>query len=395
MTVPLRGTILKAGIMAKPRFHTVAAFVVLAVSAAWVLTGEFSSIGSAANDVSGDEPQPAQAEAAPDKVLRTVAVLEPDFIQHNRIIRISGVTAPDKRTTLATRSAGILGELKVKKGDTVKAGDAVLILEAAEKQALVDTARALLDQREKEAENIERLVKEGISPTTQSDSARSALASARSQLETAQAELDRLTVVAPFSGIIDQVMVEEGSWLPSGEAAAVLLQLDPVVALGEVSEREISHVTVGSEADVRLISGEIVSGTVRHVSLEATSGTRTFPIEIAIANPDRKIPAGMTAEIMIKSEPVRAVRLPRSVVTLDVAGNLGLRILNADGTVGFVPIDLIDDSPSGLVLSGVPEDARIIVAGQDLVSDGETVNAVAADNSLITGATGDRAEQSQ
>jgi multidrug efflux system membrane fusion protein len=76
---------------------------------------------------------------------------------------------------------------------------------------MVDTARALLDQREKEAENIERLVKEGISPTTQSDSARSALASARSQLETAQAELDRLTVVAPFSGMIDQVMVEEGA----------------------------------------------------------------------------------------------------------------------------------------------------------------------------------------
>jgi multidrug efflux system membrane fusion protein len=131
MTVPLRGTILKAGIMAKPRFHTVAAFVVLAVSAAWVLTGEFSSIGSAANDVSGDEPQPAQAEAAPDKVLRTVAVLEPDFIQHNRIIRISGVTAPDKRTTLATRSAGILGELRGGERVTlVQAGDEVLILEA-------------------------------------------------------------------------------------------------------------------------------------------------------------------------------------------------------------------------------------------------------------------------
>lgn len=173
------------------------------------------------------------------------------------------------------------------------------------------------------------------------------------------------------------------------------MQLDPVVALGEVSEREISQVKVGSEADVRLISGDIVSGIVRHVSLEATSGTRTFPIEVAIANPDRKIPAGMTAEIMIKSEPVRAVQLPRSVVTLDAAGNLGLRILNGDGTVGFVPIDLIDDSPAGLVLSGVPQDARIIVAGQDLVSDGETVNAVAADNSLITGATGDMAEQSQ
>ena len=284
---------------------------------------------------------------------------------------------------------------RIKKGDTVRAGDAVLVLDGAEKQAMVDTAKALLDQRQKEADNIERLVKTGIVPTTQMDSARSALASARSQLESAQADLDRLTVVAPFSGVIDQVMVEEGSWLPSGEAVAVLLQLDPVVALGEVSEREIAHVKVGSEADVRLISGEIVAGKVRHVSLEATTGTRTFPIEVAIANPDNKVPAGMTAEILIKSEAVTAVKLPRSVVTLDAAGNLGLRILKADSTVGFVPIDLIDDTPDGLVLSGIPQDAKIIVAGQDLVRDGETVNAVPADASLITGATAKPAEQLQ
>ncbi len=382
--------------MAMPRFHTVAAFVVLAVSAAWVLTGEFSSIGSAAPETSVETQQtetPAAAE--PVKVLRTVAVMQPNFIEHNRIIRISGVTAPDKRTTLATRSAGILGELKVEKGDKIQAGDVVLVLDGAEKQSMVDTARALLDQRQKEADNIERLVKNGISPSTQSDSARSALASARSQLESAQADIDRLTVVAPFSGVIDQVMVEEGSWLPSGEAVAVLLQLDPVVALGEVSEREIVHVKVGRQADVRLISGEIVSGSVRHVSLEATPGTRTFPIEVAITNPDNMVPAGMTAEIMIQSEAVTAVKLPRSVVTLDAAGNLGLRILKADNTVGFVPIDLIDDSPEGLVLSGVPLDAKIIVAGQDLVSDGESVNAVPADADLVAAATIKTAEPSQ
>ena len=379
--------------MAMPRFHTIAAFVVLAVSAAWVATGEFSSIGSAAQDSADDAPRAEQAAAEPQKTLRTVAVAEPAFIEHNRIIRISGVTAPDKRTTLATRSAGILGELKVEKGDRVEAGDVILVLDGAEKQSMVDTARALLDQRQKEAENVDRLVKEGITPTTQIDSARSALASARSQLEAAQAEVDRLTVVAPFSGVIDKVMVEEGSWLPSGEAVAVLLQLNPVVAQGEVSEREIVHVKIGSPADVRLISGDIVSGTVRHVSLEATAGTRTFPIEVAIPNPDNMVPAGMTAEIMIKSDPVTAVRLPRSVVTLDAAGNLGLRILKADSTVGFVPIDLIDDSPEGLVLSGVPLDAKIIVAGQDLVSDGDTVNAVPADAAMVSSATAQAAAE--
>lgn len=371
--------------MARPRFHTIAAFVVLAVSATWVLTGEFSSIGSAAKDTGETTVESSAIGVQVPTTLRTVGVITPDFIEHNRIIRVSGVTAPDKRSTLATRSAGILGDLKVEKGDRVAAGDVILVLEGVERGAMVETGRALLEQRKREMENAERLVKSGILPSTQADNARSALASARSQLETAQADVDRLTVVAPFSGVIDQVLVEEGAWMPSGEAVAVLLQLDPVVALGEVSERDIAHVQVGREADVRLISGDVVSGQVRHVSLEATSGTRTFPIEIAIANPENRTPAGMTAEIMIKSEAVTAVKLPRSVVTLDAAGNLGLRILNADNTVGFVPIDLIDDSPEGLVLSGVPLDAKIIVAGQDLVSEGETVNAVPVGADMLPG----------
>lgn len=371
--------------MARPRFHTIAAFVVFAVSAAWVLTGEFSSIGSAAKDQGEATAKSPTAEVAAPATLRTVGVTTPDFIQHNRIIRISGVTAPDKRSTLATRSAGIMGELKVEKGDRVEAGDIILVLDGDERNAMVETGLALLEQRKREMENAERLVESGILPSTQADNARSALASARSQLEAAQADFDRLTVVAPFSGVIDQVLAEEGAWMPSGEAVAVLLQLDPVVALGEVSERDIAHVQVGREADVRLISGDVVSGHVRHVSLEATSGTRTFPIEIAIPNPENRTPAGMTAEIMIKSEAVRAVKLPRSVVTLDAEGNLGLRILSADDTVGFVPIDLIDDSPEGLVLSGVPLDARIIVAGQDLVSDGEKVNAVPVEADMMPG----------
>ena len=134
--------------MAMPKFHTIAAFVVLAVSAAWVLTGEFSSIGSA-QDSAEDEPKVTAAAETPQKALRTVAVMQPDFIEHNRIIRISGVTSPDKRTTLATRSAGILAELKVEKGDSIKSGDIVLVLDGAEKQSMVDTARAMLDQRQK------------------------------------------------------------------------------------------------------------------------------------------------------------------------------------------------------------------------------------------------------
>ncbi|PWV98918.1 multidrug efflux system membrane fusion protein [Hoeflea marina] len=370
--------------MPRIRFHTVAAFVVLAVSAAWVATGEFASVGSAADEANKAATEKAAAEAAkPDKPLRTVAVVTPEFVDHNRIVRVSGVTEADKKATLATRDAGVIDQLNVDEGDLVKTGDVILTLEGPDKQAMVETARALLAQREKEAENVNALVKRGISPTAQSDNARSALAAAKSQLETAQADLDRLRVTAPFDGVIDDVMVEKGSWAPSGRDAVVLLKLDPMIARGEVSERDLSHIRLGGQAEVKLISGQSVSGTVRYVSREATAQTRTFPVEIAVPNPDTSIPAGMTAEIGLKADPVKAVKLPRSVVTLDPQGNLGVRILRADGKVGFVEIDLIDDTPDGLILGGIPEDARIIVAGQDLVSDGDQVNAVDAGAELL------------
>lgn len=368
--------------MQKIRYHRLAAFVVLAVSAIWVATGEFSSVGSAATENEAEASGKASSEptAESEKVqkrLHTVGVAEPNFIMHHRIIRVSGVSKADKKTTLATRSAGVIGELKVDKGDWVKSGDVILTLDGSEKQAAIDTAKAMLRQRENEAANVEKLIKRGISPKTQAESAESALAAARSQLETAQAEFDRLQVTAPFDGVIDSVSVEEGSWAPTGETVAVLLSLDPIIASGEISERERSLIQIGSEAEVELINGLKVTGAIRYISRAATAETRTYPVEVEVANPDGIIPIGMTTEIRLKSDPVDAVKLPRSVVTLDAAGNLGIRVVDTDNKVGFVPIDLIDDTPTGLLLGGIPKDALIIVAGQDLVSEGEEVETVA------------------
>ncbi|TDH35828.1 efflux RND transporter periplasmic adaptor subunit [Pseudohoeflea suaedae] len=376
--------------MSNFRFHRVAAFAVLAVSAAWVATGEFASVGSATDETAAASTTlAAQNAEASDAPKHTVAVKSPAFIDHNRIVRISGVTKADKKTTLATRMAGVIAELKVSKGDWVKSGDVVLTLDGPEKIAAVETAKALLKQRENEAANLEKLISRGISPKTQANDAQSALAAARSQLETAQAELDRLQVRSPFSGVIDSVSVEEGSWAPAGQAVADLLSLDPIVAAGEISERERSLIKAGGEAEIALINGRDVKGQVRFVSREATSETRTYPIEVTVDNSDYTIPAGMTAEIRLKSDPVKAVRLPRSVVTLDEDGNIGVRVVDEDHKIAFVPIDLIDDTSDGLILGGIPDGSRIVVAGQDLVTDGELVDVVDADaegSALTTGA---------
>ncbi|RFC67717.1 MULTISPECIES: efflux RND transporter periplasmic adaptor subunit [Mesorhizobium] len=370
--------------MAKYRFHKIAAVVVLIGFAAWMATGKFSSVGSASAENETAEKADAAKKAAENKpVLRTVAVMTPPRIGHARAIRISGQTQADKRAVLATRAAGIIAELPVKEGDRVKAGDLILRLESEEKPAAVETAMQLVKQREAELEASQQLSKSGNLAKLQLTTAVSALAQARAQLETARAELERTRIVAPFDGIVDDVTVELGSSVPQGGDVATMLSLDPVVVRGEISERDLSHIKIGDKAEATLVDGAKVDGSVRYISREATAATRTYRVEIQIPNPEGRIPAGMTAELTLRSAPVDAVALPRSVVTLSATGDLGIRAVDSANKVVFFPIDLVDDTPTGLLLAGIPADARVIMAGQDLVKEGDEVKPVAADPAMI------------
>jgi len=376
--------------MPKIKLHKVAAVAVLIATAAWVATGEFSSVGSAADEAAASRP----AEAAPEEQgpLRTVGVVNPPRIQHSRAIRLSGSTDADKRAVLATRAAGIVEELPVEQGSEVKRGDLIAKFRDEGKQAAVDTARQVLAQREAEAAAARQLAERGSLAKLQLDGVLSALAAARAQHDAAVADLERDVVRAPFDGTIDKVDAELGGSLAAGAPVVTILSLDPILARGEVSERDLAHVKPGDKARVRLVNGEEAEGEIRYISRDATPATRTFRVEVAVPNAEHRIPSGMTAEVTLLAAPVEATVLPRSVVTLSNSGDLGIRAVDAANKVVFFPIDLVDDLPGGLVLGGIPADVRIIVAGQELISEGDTVNPVEADadtvNRLIGEATG-------
>lgn len=377
--------------MSKLKFHKVAAVAVLVATAAWVATGEFTSVGSAATE---EAATPTKPEAKPAPV-RTVAVIDPPRLQHARAIKVSGYTDANQRASLAARAAGIIADLPVKLGTRVKAGDLIMRLDAEGKQAAVETAKQLLSQREAETAAVQKLAQSGSVAKLQLDNALSALAAARSQLEAAQADLARNEVLAPFDGVVDKVSVELGSSIQVGSPVATVLNLNPILAIGEVSERDLSHVSTGHEADVRLVNGLEVKGTVRYVSHDATAATRTYRVEVAVPNDDGRIPAGMTAEITLRAEPVEATVLPRSVITLSAGGDLGIRAVDADDKVVFYPIDIVDDSPNGLVLGGIPADVKIIVAGQELITEGDTVKPVEADAETLKKLAGEAAGGTQ
>jgi multidrug efflux system membrane fusion protein len=364
-------------VSASYRFHRFAAFVVLIGAAAWVLTGEFSSVGGAEQPAATDSPAPQAAAAetlAPAApVLRTVAVLVPAFIDHARTIRLSGTTEPDKRAVLAARADGVINDLALIKGAAITEGTMVMALEGPETLAQAEIATIALAQRDRELGVAERLFSGGNTPEIQRTSAQSARDAAQAELNRARAAVDRLQLKAPFGGIVETVDVELGEWVQTGAPVATILSLDPIVVKAEVSEIDVGSVAPGSKASVRLVNGNTMEGTVRLVAREATAQTRTFPVEIMLPNPDSALPSGMTAEVEILAAPQRATIVPRSVILLDDTGKIGVRGIGADDVAHFVPVTILDDTENGLVITGVPEGFRIIVAGQELVSDGEKV----------------------
>jgi multidrug efflux system membrane fusion protein len=364
---------------AMPRFHRIAAFCVLAAASAWVATGEFSSVGSAQGSEGQETPTAGVPAGDTPPPLRTVAAVEPVFIEHARMIRLSGTTAADKRVALAARVDGVIASLDLVKGNTVTAGNVVLTLEGPETVAQAEIAEIALAQRERELDLAEKLFAGGNTPEIQLTNARSARDAAAAELARATAAVDRLQLKAPFSGIVDTVDVELGEWVQTGTPVATILSLDPILLQAEVSEIDLGSVAPGSKAMIRLANGTQLEGTVRLVAREASAQTRTFPVEIALPNPDHSIPSGMTAEVLLAAAPTRAVLVPRSVVTLAETGELGVRVVRADNTAAFAAVTIIDDTPEGLVVTGVPEGLRIVVAGQDLVRNGEMVEVVAAE----------------
>src|SRR3546814_14596689 len=84
-----------------------------------------------------------------------------------------------------------------------------------------------------------------------------------------------------------------------GDTIARLVDLDPMLIVTQVNERDVQSLTVGAPGKARLIGGLTVEGRIRHISSVADEATRTFRVELEVPNPDRRIANGMTAEITL------------------------------------------------------------------------------------------------
>lgn len=204
--------------------------------------------------------------------------------------------------------------------------------------------------------------------------ARSGIQSAQAAVATAEKEIERLTIRAPFSGLLESDTAELGSLLQPGSLCATIIQLDPIKLVAFVPETEVNRVKVGARAGASLATGEgDIYGTVSFLSRAADETTRTFRVEIEVPNQNETISDGQTAEILIEGSGVTAHLLPQSALTLNDEGTLGVRSVDANAIVEFHSVELLRDTREGVWLTGLPDELDVIVLGQEYVVAGVEV----------------------
>ena len=205
------------------------------------------------------------------------------------------------------------------------------------------------------------------------EGARAGIASAEAGVAAAEKEIERLSITAPFSGLLETDAAELGALLQPGAPCATIIQLDPIKLVGFAPEAEIGKIALGAGAGAELASGEQVYGQVTFISRSADPTTRTFRVEITVPNTDLSIRDGQSAEILVASAGEQAHLLPQSALTLNDDGLLGLRTIDAENVVRFQTVEVLRDTTAGIWLTGLPEKVTVITVGQEYVIEGVQV----------------------
>ena len=185
-------------------------------------------------------------------------------------------------------------------------------------------------------------------------------------------EVNRTQVKAPFSGFIEQI-VKPGNFLERGQVCATIIQLNPISFIAGVPEYDINKVRVGQKVNLELVTGQKINGELTFVSKSASPDTRTFIVESQIENPQGLVKDGLTANMTIEIDKVKAHKLSPSILLLNDGGKLGIRIVINSKIAKFIEITILEDSEEGLWVTDIPEDVEIIIQGQGFVEDGQEV----------------------
>ena len=188
-----------------------------------------------------------------------------------------------------------------------------------------------------------------------------------------ESEFKKIALYAPFNGILLDNHKIAGELVMPGEKVYELIDLSSLEIYGYINENEILDISTNNEVDVTIL-GEEVQGFIDYVSPISDPETKTFEIVVKVKNKNLRYKDGLSSMISINKGEVLAHKISPSILALGDEGQLGVKVIAEGNEVEFKDIKIIEDTSEYMLVTGLSEKEKIIIVGQQYVSNGEKVN---------------------
>ena len=321
---------------------------------------------------------------SPDRNVPLITTFMAKTETFNHYLELQGSVKTKQNLVLTPEISGILKQVFVKEGDKVTKGqllanidDGGLSQQKAQLQIQADLAKTTFDRQK-------RLWEQKIGSEIQYLNAKSNYEALEESVNQINQQLAKTNVRAPFSGIIDDVISEQGSVVAPGQTQLLrIVSLKDMYIESDVPESYLTSITKGKHVEVNFpVLGKTIDAKIRQTGNFINPSNRTFRVEIAVPNKEQIIKPNLTARLKINDyTSENAILIPQSIISENAEGKQYIFTLtekNEDKakadqvfiTTGKTQGDLIE------VLSGIEDHTEIIKEGARSVKDGQSVKVI-------------------
>lgn len=278
--------------------------------------------------------QKTQEETA--DVIRSVKTINTQFVSHTTQRELAGVIKSTQTSPLSFKVSGTANKILVTKGTLVTNGQVLAQLGQEEftlaynkAQASLGAAKAALIQAEDKYVRSEKLNQKGFVSDSELTAFKADFNAKEQQVKLSETDvrnaklnLERTLLIAPFDGLISEVLIDDYTKVSSGQKVIELVNANSLDVDVLVPESLIKYLSFGQKVDIEIpaLQYKVVQGEITEIGAVVQKGN-AYAVTVSILNPDTTIRNGMSANIIVNfgGTDSKAIILPLSAVNFDDA----------------------------------------------------------------------------
>ena len=337
------------------------------------IIAQIDSLNNALNIV---ETKLSKLDSSKKGQLVTALPAKKDIFKH--YVEIQGIVKSDKNIELRPELGGTIKAIYVKEGQQVAAGQLLVQLDDSSLQNSIAELNTQLELAKTTFDRQERLWNQKIGSEMQYLQAKTQKESLENNLATLRTQARKMKIIAPFSGVVDEIFPKTGELTSPQTAVVRLINLDKMYVEAEVTEAYLPIIQKGTEAVINFpsINKEITS-KISQVSNYINPENRSFKVRIDISNKDKLIKPNLLADLKLLDFSSEGIIVPSILVQQDQNGDDYVFIINQKDNENIVSKKLIkagnEYAQQIFVSEGLTAEDTLVNSGVRLVKAGDIV----------------------